>query len=36
MEIGQTDNQTMRHLDFLSIVLWQITESNAYDNAAEW
>ncbi|NLO69197.1 MAG: peptidase M28, partial [Bacteroidales bacterium] len=37
IEIGQTDNQTMRHLDFLSNRFGgRITGSNAYDNAAEW
>lgn len=37
IEIGQTDNQTMRHLDILTNRFGgRLVGSNAYDNAAEW
>lgn len=37
IRIGQTDNQAMRHLDFLTNRFGgRILGSDAYDNAAEW
>ena len=37
IRIGQTDNQSMRHLDFLSNRFGgRILGSNAYENSAEW
>ena len=37
IEIGQTDNQVMKHLDVLTNRIGgRVIGSNAYDNAVEW
>ena len=37
IEIGQTDNQAMEHLDVLANRIGgRVIGSNAYDNAVEW